>query len=95
MVIFIHRYDYQGLSENPDDVGRTQIIIAKHRNGSIADIDMRFRHDEVRFVDEQESLVNQANSMPVASAMNDDVPFGPAPSQQMPMNDFGMNDEFM
>ena len=95
MVIFIHRYDYQGLSENPDDVGRTQIIIAKHRNGSIADIDMRFRHDEVRFVDEQESLVNQANSMPVASAMNDDVPFGPAPSQQMPMNEFGTNDEFM
>ena len=58
----------QGLSENPDDVGRTQIIIAKHRNGSIADIDMRFRHDEVRFVDEQESLVNQANSMPVLSS---------------------------
>ena len=95
MVIFIHRYDYQGLSENPDDVGRTQIIIAKHRNGSIADIDMRFRHDEVRFVDEQESLVNQANSMPVASAMNDDVPFGPAPSQHMPMNEFGANDDFM
>ena len=95
MVIFIHRYDYQGLSDNPDDVGRTQIIIAKHRNGSIADIDMRFRADEVRFVDEQESLVNQADSMPVASAMNDDVPFGPAPMSQMPMNDFGTNDEFM
>ena len=95
MVIFIHRYDYQGLSDNPDDIGRTQIIIAKHRNGSIADIDMRFRADEVRFVDEQESLVNQANSMPVASAMNDDVPFGPSPMSQMPSGDFGMNDEFM
>jgi hypothetical protein len=56
---------------------------------------MRFRHDEVRFVDEQESLVNQANTMPVASAMNDDVPFGPPHSQQMPVNEFGMNDEFM
>jgi hypothetical protein len=33
--------------------------------------------------------------MPVASAMNDDVPFGPDPMQQMPMNEFGMNDEFM
>lgn len=92
MVIFIHRYDYQGLSDNPDDVGRTQIIIAKHRNGSIGDIDMRFRADEVRFVDEQESLVNQADSMPVASAMNDDIPpFGPGP---MPSDEFGMNDEF-
>ena len=96
MVIFIHRYDYQGLSDNPDDVGRTQIIIAKHRNGSIADIDMRFRADEVRFVDEQESLVSQAQSMPVASAMNDDIPpFGPAPMHDMPGNEFGMNDDFM
>jgi replicative DNA helicase len=97
MVIFIHRYDYQGLSENPDDVGRTQIIIAKHRNGSIADVDMRFRHDEVRFVDEQESLVNQANSMPVASAMNDDdPPFGPDPMMGIPMssNEFGGNTDF-
>ena len=96
MVIFIHRYDYQGLSDNPDDVGRTQIIIAKHRNGSIADIDMRFRADEVRFVDEQESLVNQADMMPVASAMNDDFPpFGPDPMPNIPANEFGMNDDFM
>jgi replicative DNA helicase len=95
MVIFIHRYDYQGLSDNPHDVGRTQIIIAKHRNGSIADIDMRFRADEVRFVDEQESLVNQADMMPVASAMNDDMPpFGPDMMGHMPPDEFGMNDEF-
>ena len=60
MVVFIHRYDYQGLSDNPDDIGRTQIIIAKHRNGAIADVDMKFRADEVRFVDEQESLVHHA-----------------------------------
>ena len=93
MVIFIHRYDYQGLNEDPNDVGKTQIIIAKHRNGAIADIDMRFRADEVRFVDEQESLVNTADSMPVSSAMNDDVPFA-APSA-MASNDFGANDEFM
>jgi replicative DNA helicase len=81
MVVFIHRYDYQGLNEDPNDVGKTQIIIAKHRNGAIADIDMRFRADEVRFVDEQDSLVNQADAMPVASAMNSD--------------DFVGNSEFM
>ena len=63
MVVFIHRYDYQGLSDNPDDIGRTQIIIAKHRNGAIADVDMKFRADEVRFVDEQESLVHHAASL--------------------------------
>ena len=63
MVIFIHRYDYQGLSDNPDDIGRTQIIIAKHRNGAIADVDMKFRADEVRFVDEKESLAHHASSL--------------------------------
>ena len=77
MVIFIHRYDYQGLSENPDDIGRTQIIIAKHRNGAIADIDMKFRADEVRFVDLSDSLVNQADNLGVESAMNSDMPSYP------------------
>ena len=98
MVIFIHRYDYQGLNEDPNDVGKTQIIIAKHRNGAIADVDMRFRADEVRFVDEQESLVNLAGSMPVPSAMNNDyVPeydasagFGPSGGG----DDFGGTSDF-
>ena len=76
MVIFIHRYDYQGLSDNPDDVGRTQIIIAKHRNGAIADVDMKFRADEVRFVDLSDSLVNQADI--IESAMNNDMPSYPS-----------------
>ena len=102
MVIFIHRYDYQGLSENPDDVGRTQIIIAKHRNGAIADIDMRFRADEVRFVDESESLVSQAAELtgasvpqgyvPIASMGVDDMP--PFSGAQTSGGEFGMNDEF-
>ena len=92
MVLFIHRYDYQGLSDNPDDIGRTQIIIAKHRNGAIADLDMRFRAEEVRFVDESESLVNQIGGMSYESAMNDDIPpFG----QDTSGNDFGMNNDFM
>ena len=93
MVIFIHRYDYQGLSDNPDDVGRTQIIIAKHRNGAIADIDMRFRAEEVRFVDLSDSLVNQADMMGIESAMNNDMPpFGP--DLGAGFDDFGANGGF-
>ena len=99
MVLFIHRHDYQGLNEDANDVGRTQIIIAKHRNGAIGDIDMRFRADEVRFVDEQESLVHQAASAPVASAMNSDPLEGygaPFHSQQPgPSDDFGGTSDFM
>jgi replicative DNA helicase len=89
MVIFIHRYDYQGLSDNPDDVGRTQIIIAKHRNGAIADIDMRFRADEVRFVDEHESMVNQAAE--ITSSAN--VPPAPGiPQGYVPIASMGVDD---
>ena len=88
MVIFIHRYDYQGVSDNPEDVGKTSIIIAKHRNGEIGDIDMMFRASEVRFVDMSETLIGSVNDMTFASAMNDDdAPFGP------PM-DFGENQDF-
>jgi replicative DNA helicase len=79
MVVFIHRFDYQGLSENAEDIGRTQIIIAKHRNGAIADVDMKFRADEVRFVDLTDTVFAQADSVGVDSAMNSDAAPGPYP----------------
>ncbi len=97
MVLFIHRYDYQGLSDNPEDIGKTSLIIAKHRNGEIGEIDMMFRASEVRFVDMADSLVGSISDMPFASAMNsdDDVPFGPPSGFQSGISDFGENQEFM
>ena len=89
MVIFIHRYDYQGLSDNPDDIGRTQIIIAKHRNGAICDVDMKFRADEVRFVDEQESLIHQAAALSESSIPDGYIPIGSLSNDPMPSMDFG------
>jgi replicative DNA helicase len=91
MVVFIHRYDYQGLNEDPNDVGKTQIIIAKHRNGAIADVDMRFRADEVRFVDEQESIIHQAAAMDAAAVPPGYIPIGSIGGA----DDFGGNEEFM
>ncbi|MBQ4306877.1 MAG: replicative DNA helicase [Bacteroidales bacterium] len=80
MVIFIHRPDALGLSENPEDKELTQIIIAKHRNGQTAEINMRFKSEQVRFVEEGDTL--EAHAMGIGSAMNAD-------------NDFGPNQEFM
>ena len=80
MVIFIHRPDALGLSENPEDKELTQIIIAKHRNGQTAEINMRFKSEQVRFVEEGDTL--EAHVMGIGSAMNAD-------------NDFGTNQEFM
>ncbi|MBO8485777.1 MAG: replicative DNA helicase [Bacteroidetes bacterium] len=90
MVLFIHRFDYQGLSENTEDIGKTQLIIAKHRNGEIKDIDMMFRASEVRFVDMSDTLVNKMASLTVESGMNDD-PFDPLPPVSGGGLDFGGN----
>ena len=72
MVIFIHRPDAIGLAESVEDRERCQIIIAKHRNGQTADIDMRFKHEQVRFLEPDQSLDIQAAHMGIGSAMNDD-----------------------
>ncbi len=71
MVIFIHRPDYLGLAETPGGKETTQIIIAKHRNGEVCDIDMLFKAEQVRFVEPGESLTAMAESMgSTESAMN-------------------------
>ncbi len=75
MVIFIHRPDYIGLSENEGDKEKTQIIIAKHRNGETRDIDMRYKGGQLRFVEEDDALDIRAatygSAMNLDSAMND------------------------
>ena len=77
MVIFIHRPDYVGLGETPDGKETTQIIIAKHRNGEVCDIDMRFKSDQVRFVEPGDSLAAQAEYMGTESAMNSEFDNNP------------------
>ena len=75
MVIFIHRPDYIGLSENEGDKEKTQIIIAKHRNGETRDIDMRYKGEQLRFVEEDDTLDVRAatydSAMNMDSGMND------------------------
>jgi len=72
MVIFIHRPDYVGLSENAGDKEATEIIIAKHRNGETADIDMRFRSEQIKFMEMDESFDVQAGRA-YESGMNSDL----------------------
>ena len=87
MVIFIHRPDYVGLSDNIEDREKTQIIIAKHRNGETKDIDMVFKSEQIRFLEMDDALDRMA-SRPIESAMNDDSAFGPS------YGGFGQNTEF-
>ena len=81
MVISIHRPDFVGLSENPEDKEKTTIIIAKHRNGETTDIDMIFKSEQIRFMELDEALDVQAAQAgrQIGSAMNSDAPFPISP----------------
>ena len=72
LVIFIHRPDFVGLSESEEEKEKTQIIIAKHRNGQTTEIPMRFKGNQVRFVEDDDTLDIRAANMPIESAMNNE-----------------------
>ena len=73
MVIFIHRPDFVGMSENPEDREKAYIVIAKHRNGEVCDIEMKYKASQVKFVEPDQSLDVYAARGPVASAVNGSV----------------------
>ena len=79
IVMFIHRPGYYGLDDSVSQ-DAAEIIIAKHRNGEVKDVPMRFRSSEVKFVDvDDNDDIGFGDSSPensyetLVSKMNDDV----------------------
>lgn len=83
LVLFIHRPEYYGITQ--DEMGNSlagiaEIIIAKHRNGAVCDVQLRFVASEAKFydVDDQElmrlAVSNDPTPMTFKSKMNDDSP---------------------
>lgn len=72
MVCFIHRPEYYKVYEDPatgkDLRGLAQVIIAKHRNGATADVDLVFRKEYAKFMNEDEEIYGGEEV--VASKMN-------------------------
>ena len=57
MVMFIHRPEYYGITQDGDGnslIGVAEIIIAKHRNGSVGDIQLAFKAALAKFSDIEE-----------------------------------------
>lgn len=70
MVLFINRPEYYGLTEDEDGnstLGIANIIIAKHRNGAVGDVQLKFTSELAKFSDlEDASFESYGNSsMPV------------------------------
>jgi replicative DNA helicase len=72
MVIFIHRPEFTGMSEDPADKEKAWIVIAKHRNGEVCDIEMKYKSGQVKFVEPDQSLDIQAQR-PYVSAASEPV----------------------
>lgn len=71
MVIFIHRPDFVGLGEGEGDKEKTEVIIAKHRNGETTSVEMRYKGDRLKFEEYGNSVYDQAASEQyVESKMN-------------------------
>ncbi len=80
IVIFIHRPEKYGLFEDLDGnstKGIAEIIVAKHRNGPTADIQLRFRDDLARFEDLDTfapiDTTLAGKTVTIGSRMNQDV----------------------
>lgn len=54
IVAFIHRPEYYGIKHDEDNIeyppGTAEIIVAKHRNGSVEDVRLRFIREKAKFV---------------------------------------------
>jgi replicative DNA helicase len=81
LVAFIHRPEYYGFIEDENGnslIGIAEIILAKHRNGAVGDVRLKFRREEAKFYDlEDPGILQQAQTGGnhiVSSKMNDDFP---------------------
>ena len=99
MVCFIHRPEYYKIyqDEKGNDLkGMAEIIIAKHRNGAVGDVLLRFRGEYARFQNpDDDMIIPMPGETPkvFGSKINNgggSVP--PPPIEDIPMdnNPFGM-----
>ena len=66
IVVFLHRPGLLGLSDDPDEQARTEVIFAKNRNGQVGSVNMRYVGHLMKFEDEQPFFYESAmNSEPV------------------------------
>ena len=82
IVAFIHRPEYYGIQTDENGMptaGMAEIIIAKHRNGAVCDVPLRFLKDQARFADmDADEYSTAADPMgggykEISSSMNNDL----------------------
>ena len=65
IVAFIHRPEYYGINQDENGMptaGMAEIILAKHRNGAVCDVNLRFLKEQARFADMEDSMLPPAQA---------------------------------
>ncbi|MDR2286152.1 MAG: replicative DNA helicase [Prevotellaceae bacterium] len=92
IVAFIHRPEYYGFREDEDGnslAGIAEIILAKHRNGAVGDVRLRFRSEEAKFYDLEDPGISpliQSSAHTVGSKMNNDFSMDSVANNSFPNN---------
>ena len=88
-VAFIHRPEYYGFTQTEDGLptaGLAEIILAKHRNGAVTDIRLKFLKDQAQFADIDDiSAGGNTPIIPPGEQYNDyssDIAGVPAPAAE-------------
>lgn len=93
MVLFIYRPEYYGLSEDEDHSstkGKAVVSIAKHRNGKLGDVELRFVGQYARFEDlEQDYTKNFGGGNNLQSGQYSPNNNFNVPTQFTPNTNFG------
>ena len=100
MVIFIHRPERFGLlqdAEGNSTKGLAEIIIAKHRNGSVGDVQLKFKAEQAKFTELDEDFLSGIGDLDngmvtVGSKMNTGDSSNPAKDELQP--NIGHDDVF-
>lgn len=89
IVCFIHRPEYYGFKQDEqghDLRGTAEFIIAKHRNGAVGIVNMRFRSEFARFEDMHEAQYMPSPGEGVTIQASNDAQFIPPPDNDIPFN---------
>jgi len=92
LVIFIHRPEKYGITEDHEGnstKGLAEIIIAKHRNGAVTDVKLKFRDELAKFEEFDASEfapvgLDELTGMVVGSKMNEDIKETSLPNNDLP-----------
>ena len=90
VVAFIHRPEYYGFTQTEDGqstLGLAELILAKHRNGEVTDVRLKFIKDQARFAD-FDTISPTAQSLP-ADQQYDTYESSFGPTVGSPMQNIG------